>query len=254
MSPHALRRTPIAGLALAVMIGAAACAAPAAPTPAPPSPTPTPPSTGVIERTWSFDTALHDFKVDMSDFETGTRGELRSGLKPLPAPLSGTGLEVYARNYSDDLWHFLWRELGAAEGIAPDTTYAVTIKLRVASNVASGCMGVGGSPDSIFLKGGVVAVQPAPVAQSDGSVVFSADKGNQAQVGPEAVDLGTIGTDGEDCVGETNPWQVLERTGTMTATSTADGRLWVYVGGDSGFESFTTLHYLSVGVTLTAQA
>jgi hypothetical protein len=26
------------------------------------------------------------------------------------------------------------------------------------------------------------------------------------------------------------------------------GRLWVYVGGDSGFESFTTLHYLSVGV------
>jgi hypothetical protein len=256
MSAHVLRRTRIASLALAATIGAAACGVPAAsPTPAPPSPTPSPtqPATGVIERTWSFDTALHDFNVDMSDFEPETRGELRFGREPLPAPLSGTGLRVYARNYSDDLWHFLWRELGAAEGIAPNTTYAVTIRLRVASNVASGCMGAGGSPDSVFLKGGVVAVQPAAVTQADGSIVFSANKGNQAEVGPEAVDLGTIGTDGDDCTGDTNPWQVLERTGTMTATSTADGRLWVYAGGDSGFESWTTLHYLSVGVTLTAQ-
>ena len=250
MSTHVLRRTPLASLALAVTIGAAACGVPAAPPSATPSPTP---ATGVIERTWTFDKALHDFKVDMSDFDPETRGELRFGLEPLPAPLTGTGLRVYVRNYSDDLWHFLWRELGAAEGVTPNTTYAATITLRVASNVASGCTGAGGSPDSIFLKGGVVAVQPAAVTQPDGSIVFSAEKGNQAEVGPEGVDLGTIGTDGEDCVGETNPWQVLERTGTMTATSTADGRLWVYVGGDSGFESFTTLHYLSVGVTLTAQ-
>jgi hypothetical protein len=257
MSTHVLRRMPLAGLALAATIGAAACGVPAAsPTPAPPSPTPSPtqPATGPIERTWTFDKALQDFSVDISDFDPETRGELRSGLEPLPAPLTGAGLRVFANNFSDDLWHFLWREVGAAEGVTPNTTYAVTIKLRVASNIASGCMGVGGSPDSIFLKGGVVAVQPAAVSQPDGSIGFSADKGNQAQVGPEAVDLGTIGTDGEDCTGDTNPWQILERSGTMTATSTADGRLWVYVGGDSGFESATTLYYLSVGVTLAPQA
>jgi hypothetical protein len=251
MSTHVLRRTPLASLTLAVTIAAAACGTQAAPPS--PTPSPTPPSTGPIERTWSFDGSQHDFKVDISDFEPATRGELRFGLEPLPAPLTGTGLRVYANNFSDDLWHFLWRELGAAEGVAPNTTYAVTIKLRVASNIASGCMGVGGSPDSVFLKGGVVAVAPAAVTQPDGSIVFSANKGNQAEVGPEAVDLGTIGTDGDDCVDQKNPWEVLERSGAMTATSTADGRLWVYVGGDSGFESATTLHYLSVGVTLTPQ-
>lgn len=238
-----------AGLVTSLALAVAACGAPPA---ASPSPT-TPPSAGPIELTWRFDDSLQGFAVDITDFHAETRGELRSELVALPAPLTGNGLRVFANNYSDDLWHFLWREIGPAEGVVAGTTYRVTIALQVASNVASGCMGVGGSPDSVTLKGGVVAVQPAPVTDAEGYIGFSADKGNQVNVGPDAVDLGTIGTDGTDCEGSSNPWEVLERSGTMTATATDDGRLWVYVGGDSGFESATTLHYLSVGVTLDPQ-
>lgn len=237
------------GLAAALALAVAACGAPPAVSP---SPT-TPPAGGPIELTWRFDDALQGFTADITDFHAETRGELRSDLVELPSPLTGRGLRVFANNYSDDLWHYLWREIGSAEGIVAGTTYRVTVRLQVASNVASGCMGVGGSPDSVTLKGGVVAVQPGPVTDAEGYIGFSADKGNQSQVGPEAVDLGTIGTDGTDCEGSSNPWEVLERSGTMTATATDDGRLWVYVGGDSGFEAATTLHYLSVGVTLDPQ-
>lgn len=237
-----------AGLVASLALAVAACGAPPAG-----SPSPTPPATGPIELVWRFDGSLQGFAADITDFDPATRGELRTELVALPAPLTGNGLRVYANNFSDDLWHFLWREIGPAEGVVAGATYRVTIRLEVASNVASDCMGVGGAPDAVTLKGGVVAVQPAPVTQADGYIGFSADKGNQVQIGAEAVDLGRIGTDGTDCEGSTNPWQVLERSGTMTATATDDGRLWVYVGGDSGFESATTLHYISVGVTLDPQ-
>lgn len=216
-----------------------------------PSPSPSAPAAATpLELAWTFTDSMHGFAADGTDFHPDTRGDVTASIGTLPAPATGSGLRVLADNRSDDLWHFLWRELGPADGIVAGTTYEAEITIRVASSVASGCMGVGGSPDAVTLKGGVVDVLPGPASQPDGYIRFSADKGNQVQVGADAVDLGTIGTSGTDCEGSGNPWEVLERTGTMTATVTDDGRLWVYVGGDSGFESATTLYYLSVEVTL----
>jgi hypothetical protein len=37
----------------------------------------------------------------------------------------------------------------------------------------------------------------------------------------------------------------------MTATADADGRLWLYIGTDSGFEAGFTLYYESITVTLS---
>lgn len=243
--PSPSRRLAAPLLAAALIV--AACGA--APGPASPSPS-APAAPMPLELSWTFTDSLHGFAADGTDFHPDTRGEVTASLEAVPDSDAERGLRVVADNRSDDLWHFLWREIGPADGIVAGTRYTATITLRVASDVASGCMGVGGSPDSVTLKGGVVDVVPGPVAQADGYIGFTADKGNQVQVGPEAVDLGTIGTAGTSCEGSGNPWEVLERTGTMTATATDDGRLWAYVGGDSGFESATTLYYLSVGVTL----
>lgn len=250
MPSPARRLAPLrlAPLLLASTLLAAACGGAPGTTPAP-SPS-APPAETPLALEWTFTDASHGFAADGTDFDPATRGEVTATLEAVPGSDAERGLRVVADNRSDDLWHFLWRELGPADGIVAGTSYTATITLRVASNVASGCMGVGGSPDAVTLKGGVVDVVPGPVAQADGYIGFSADKGNQVQIGPEAVDLGMIGTAGTDCEGSGNPWEVLERTGTMTATATDDGRLWVYVGGDSGFESTTTLYYLSVGVTL----
>ena len=153
----------------------------------------------VITREWGFeDGTLQGFTVGITDFSDMTRGELEYAVEPLPAPLEGMGLRVEARNLSDDLRHFLAHELDRVE---PDTTYEATLEVRVASNVPSGCVGVGGPPDSVWLKGGIVDEQPRAVVMG-GETVFSIEKGNQSQVGPEAIDLGDVGTSNTDCTGE----------------------------------------------------
>jgi hypothetical protein len=208
---------------------------------------------GTLHLTWDFeDGGYQGFSVGMSDFEDATQGVIDHSVDDLPAPLSGKGIRVFADNRSDDLWHFIARSFGAAEGVASGQTYQVTIRARVASNAPSGCVGVGGPPDGVTIKSGVVAAEPEPVRDQTGYIGFSADKGNQSQIGSEAVDLGTIGTSGENCTGS-NPWELLDRSGTMSVTSANDGTLWVYVGGDSGFETDSTLYYDQLELTLTPQ-
>jgi hypothetical protein len=209
---------------------------------------------GTIHLTWDFDDDTYQgFAVGMTDFSDETRGDLEHSVDDLPAPLSGGGIRIFADNHSDDLWHFIARSFGPAEGVAASQAYRVTIRVRVASNTPSGCGGVGGPPDAVKLKAGVVGSEPRPVRGQDGYTGFSADKGNQSQVGSEAVDLGTIGTSGQNCAGGANPWEILDRSGTMSATSAGDGTLWVYLGGDSGFEAATTLYYDQVELTLTPE-
>jgi hypothetical protein len=199
---------------------------------------------------WTFDASLDGFVVDQTDFEEPTRGEVDHAIEDLPAPLSGRGLRVTSRNYSDDQWVYLARGLGAAEAIAPSTTYDAEIEIAFASRTPIGCVGVGGAPNAVNIKGGVVGREPAPVEEAEGNIGFSIDKGNQSQVGSEAVDLGDIGSSGTDCLGD-NPWELIVRSGAMRATSDDQGRLWVYVGTDSGFESGFTMYYDRITVTLT---
>lgn len=37
----------------------------------------------------------------------------------------------------------------------------------------------------------------------------------------------------------------------LTATTDADGRLWVFIGSESGFEAKTALYYTSIRLELT---
>lgn len=201
---------------------------------------------------WNFENGtLQGFDVDRTDYSDTTPGDLQFSVEPMPGDLEGQGVEIVALNESDDLWHFLAREIGADEGVQPNTTYTATLEVHVASNEPGDCAGVGGPPDAVWLKGGVVDERPQPV-QVDDRTEFSIAKGNQSQVGPEAVDLGDIGTSNTDCTGD-GPWHLLQRSGTMLATSTDDATLWVYVGGDSGFEAATTLYYDLIRVTLVPQ-
>ncbi len=211
------------------------------------------PQGGERKTVWSFeDGTLQGFVVDQTDFEPATRGGLDYAVEALPAPLSGKGLRVTADNKSDDQWSYVKRALGQAEGVAAGKTYLATIAIRMASNTPSGCVGVGGSPDGVTYKGGVVQAEPVAVKQKSGYVGFSALKGEQTQIGGEAVSLGTNGSSGTNCGGK-NPWEILSPSGSMSVTAPASGQLWLYVGGDSGFEAAHTIYYDEISLTLTPQ-
>lgn len=66
--------------------------------------------------------------------------------------------------------------------------------------------------------------------------------------GQDAVLLGTIGIEGN-----VFKYQIIKRTNQnspFTATTNAQGELWVLVGTDSGFEGFTKLYYTKINVNL----
>lgn len=169
--------------------------------------------------------------------------------KALPSEVEGDGNALFlaGRNLSDDLFMFIKRRI---TGLTPNTTYDVTVRLDIASNAPSGCVGIGGPPgESVFLKVGASAVEPKSVLQDDGNYRLNVDKGNQSQGGENAVVAGTIDNGVQEC--HETPYRMIERDNMdepVTVQSDENGNLWLFVGTDSGFEGTTALYYDTVEV------
>ena len=179
--------------------------------------------------------------------------ELDSDWRPLPEGLDGNGLVIQGHNRSDDLFMF-WKV--PIDGLEPDTDYSVEVQVDLASNTPEGLVGVGGSPgESVWIKAGASTVEPVPEPDDQGWLRMNIDIGNQSQSGRDAVVIGTVANpnlDPEVADGTQFAVMTLDTTGQeLSARSDSDGRLWVIVGSDSGFEGLTTLYYDSIEVTLS---
>lgn len=195
---------------------------------------------------WSADFA--DYPVEDAVADPSLYA-LDEGLRDMPVSGGGArGFLLDGTNRSDDLWMALVSRL---EGLAPDTRYRVRFEVDVASNAASGCVGIGGAPgESVTIKAGgsprelVVDTEEA----SRNRVWVTPDKGIQTNPGADSVVLGNVAT-GLECPDET--WVILARTGELEVDSDAEGRMTLFVGSDSGYEGRTTLYYDRIRVTLT---
>ncbi|WP_145279729.1 dockerin type I domain-containing protein [Tautonia plasticadhaerens] len=181
--------------------------------------------------------------------------ELESGIRPLPSELGtdGTGYLLQGHNRSDDVFMFLKRSLGAADGVVPGQAYEVRFTIRFASDAPSGGFGIGGSPgESVTLKAGAGAEEPVAVPQDDGSLGLNVDKGNQTVGGPAASVAGTIANGEEPVESGPQPYApvTVEHTHTVPARADSDGDLWLLVGTDSGFEGLTAIYYRQIDVEL----
>jgi hypothetical protein len=203
------------------------------------------------------------------DFSRGTQGwaagfadlpanpnssyELESGLRPLPAELGtpGTGYLLQSHNRSDDVFMYLKRKLGAADGVVPNQDYQVRFAIKFASNAPSDAFGAGGAPgESVILKAGAGPVEPQPVDQN-GFVRLNVDIGDQTTGGPAASVVGNIANGRE--AGGTVPYVSLtkQHAHTFIARSDSAGNLWLLVGTDSGYEGITALYYQQIAVQLS---
>ena len=109
----------------------------------------------------------------------------------MPSGLEGGGIYLQGHNRSDDLYMYLQRQVG---GLEPKTAYSAVITVHLATNVASGMMGIGGSPDeSVYVKAGASADEPLVSEDDGGWLRISVDKGNQAREGEETANLGDVG-------------------------------------------------------------
>src|SRR4051812_17169204 len=150
------RRTILAGLVLLVPL-MAACGSTVTPSPQTPATD--------IKVSYDFRNGPQGWIGDFADYPSGEEQsyQLESGIRNLPPGVEpgGTGFYIAGNNHSDDLFMFLKRKLGPAEGVQPNTTYGLTFKLIFASNAPSECTGIGGAPgESVTLKAGGSAIQP----------------------------------------------------------------------------------------------
>ncbi len=205
----------------------------------------------VFSFTFDFSLTDHGWSGDFSDYPEGDSVfyELEIMHELLPSNLSTTrkGIKVAGNNHSDDLFMFIKKQL---TGLKPNTTYKVLFNVKFASNVATGLVGVGGSPgESVYVKVGATPTEPKKVLV-DGYYQMNINKGNQSQGGSDMQVVGNVAVTATT----TQYTEVYRNNSTKSAfqvTTNNQGEAWVILGTDSGFEGKTTLYYTSVDILLS---
>ncbi len=166
----------------------------------------------------------------------------------LPSPFSGTGLYSAGTNRSDDLFLYAKKKF---DGLNANSRYRLAFELRILTDVASDCVGVGGSPgESVTVKAGASAVEPITV-EAGGDYRMNVDKGEQTQSGDDALAIGDLANLRPDCADGGFEEKTLVSSRPLVVETNADGALWILFGIDSGFEAGSELYYVDAMVTAT---
>ena len=205
-----------------------------------------------ITQTFDFSRGEHGFVADFADYPPDNEEifELTSDHRPLPSPLeSEPALYLSGVNRSDDLFMFFKGQVG---GLVPGVPYSVAVSVDIATDTPAGCFGVGGPPgESVWIKAGASEVEPLPVLE--GSYLrMNIDVGRQSNSGDNAVVLGNMANT-RNCE-QPRQWERKSfpaRSIPEAVSASANGRVWLLFGIDSGFESRTEVYFTRASVTLT---
>lgn len=206
-----------------------------------------------IEHHYDFNKDMEGWVGDFADLpEDGQEiYDLEISHSPLPEEIepAGGSIKVQGHNRSDDLFMFLKKQI---TGLSPSTSYQITFDIELASQYPEAAPGIGGSPGgSVYLKAGASAEEPLPIVEDEPEETYlrmNIDKGNQSQEGADMINVGTIGIEGEEY-----RYELIRRGNNdrpFGAMTDAEGKLWLIVGTDSGFEGLTEIYYKSIKVKL----
>jgi hypothetical protein len=200
---------------------------------------------------FSFDSSNENWESFFSDYEVGEEEfyELEFVYAKLPIPLdtSESALKISGNNHSDDLLMCIYRKF---DGLIPNTVYAVTFNIDVASNAEKDGFGIGGSPDLMLGAGGVNYLPKNSVDY------LSHYRPNfpcsiQAELPNDIIDtLGKIGVSGQIPI----DFKIINRnnlTHSILLKTNSNGEIWLLILTDSSFEGITTLYYDNIEVTFT---
>ena len=209
-------------------------------------------SAKTVQITFTFDTNEEGWSGGFADLpvdheQQGYDVNFRHEEVPVPTAESN-GLFITGNNHSDDLFMFIVRGFGSENGLQADTQYSAKLMFKMATEVPPGMMGIGGSPgESVYIKAGVVNKKPEAIEQS-GNYIMNINKGSQSQGGIDATVLGDAAKaegPGKDDI--TFQYKKFELTKEITSDS--EGRIWIIIGADSGFEGITRLYFDDISVT-----
>lgn len=209
------------------------------------------------EGRWEFDfsTSAHGFVPGFADYPSNYDPSLYNLIADyLPRPTnlgSSPALFIGGHNRSDDLFMFWKKRL---TGLPPTQAVRLTVELEFSSKYREGMVGVGGAPgEGVTMKIGATPFEPMPVLDGERWWRMNFNKGNQSVGGADMAVVGHIGKpdDGNDS------YILLTRDqhgASISATTSADGSIWLVFGSDSGFEGLTELYYTRLTVWIDTVA
>lgn len=206
-------------------------------------------------REFSFSDGEQGWSADFTDYPVGQEAffELAWGWENLPFEIQGftsypltKGLFLSGNNHSDDLFMFAKRQI---DGFEPNTLYSLSFSVMIESNVPSGVsMGIGGSPGkSVFFKVGASTEEPKKIALNN-YYHLSVDKGNQSNSGANAIVIGDLENPSNEPFDPHYFPKQLETEIPLLVQSDPEGRIWIFLGTDSGFEGITKFYIAKVGL------
>lgn len=167
----------------------------------------------------------------------------------LPAPwASFTGIEQGGTSINGNL--FVFHKKWISSPWPPGRTFTVRLDGTFLSNLATGC--TGGPGPAVFLKAGVSGVEPLAIADAQGVLRFSLDKGT-ASSGGRFVQFGNITNGIPGCPAEPS-WtfrEVEAANQPETLTIDADGGFWIFMGTQSTFSGSHRIYLLGIRLSLT---
>lgn len=199
---------------------------------------------------YTFDQDLQGFKGGFADLPIDADPsiyELAYTYENIPVKgEESKGIYLTGHNRSDDLFMYIYKNIGEDKELKPSTRYEVNLSFEMATKIPGGMMGIGGSPgESVFVKAGVVGQEPANIEQ-DTYYRFNLDKGNQSRSGKDMQVIGNIvkpGTSSDDSY-------VYKKMGTTVLVETdKEGNAYLVIGLDSGFEGKTEVYFDQIAVS-----
>lgn len=217
---------------------------------------------GSISFEYDFSDSDHGWTGDFTDLPVDYEQDIYKLLfahaeRPANLTKQGKALMLSGQNSSDDLFMYVKKQLTATEGIKPDTTYLVSFSVEFATDAPAGVMGIGGPPgEAVWVKVGAAPIEPIPVVEANSPhplFILNVDKGHQNEDGAHAIRVGDVAKVVNEEFGVYELKTLNEKELTLEVTSDKDGKLWIFVGTDSGFEGTTTLYYTHITVEFTAK-
>jgi hypothetical protein len=205
----------------------------------------TPPGDTVITHpvtnfSYDFNVENHNATVIFSDYpkDEETFYELTSAYENLPSTFSEMkGWKLSGSNRSDDLFMAIKIPVN---GLLSAILYKATLTVDIVTNVSKNCAGIGGAPgESVFVKLAASIDEPSNELDNDDMYRINIDIGNQSQSGTEGLVVGNVANSIECGADEVYEKKTLSMTQSIDVMSDNDGKMWLTVGFDSGFEGIT---------------
>jgi hypothetical protein len=172
--------------------------------------------------------------------------ELETGYQTLPEPLETEDYAhfISAMNRSDDV-KMLFRK--QVDGLEPGMNYMVSFTIRFATEVPSGCAGIGGPPgEAVRVIAAADITKPEAVTglMRDDYYVLNLQylSDNPGEWYQRAI-MGDIANSRECEDGYEFEIKEVSRLDHDSVTADENGRVWLLFGTRSGFEGQTDLYY-----------